>query len=256
MDDDPDPAFKAMADPTRRHLLDRLFERDGRSLGELESGLSMTRFGVMKHLRVLEEAGLVTSRRSGRERLHYLNPVPIRLIHDRWIDKYSEPRVAALADLKHQLEEDVMATTEQARTTQVYQVFIRSSPEQIWEAITTPELTARYFHGARIEVSADRYASHGPDGSVWGEAAVTEFDPPHRLVHGWRSMYNPELAGESESRVTWEIDPQESGFCRLTVTHDQLEGAPKTAASVAGEGWMFVLSGLKTLLETGKPLAA
>jgi uncharacterized protein YndB with AHSA1/START domain len=176
----------------------------------------------MKHLRVLEEAGLVTSRRSGRERLHYLNPVPIRLIHDRWIDKYSEPRVEALADLKHQLEEDVMATTEPAR----------------------------------IEVSADRYASHGPDGSVWGEAAVAEFDPPRRLVHGWRSMYNPELAGESESRVTWEIDPQEGGFCRLTVIHDQLEGAPKTAASVSGERWMFVLSGLKTLLETGAPLAA
>jgi DNA-binding transcriptional ArsR family regulator len=102
---DDDRVFKALADPTRRHLLDRLFERDGRSLGELESDLEMTRFGVMKHLRVLEDAGLVTSRRSGREKLHFLNPVPIRLIHDRWIDKYTEHRVAALADLKHRLEE-------------------------------------------------------------------------------------------------------------------------------------------------------
>jgi len=101
---DDDRVFKALADPTRRHLLDRLFERDGRSLGELESELEMTRFGVMKHLRVLEEAGLVVSRRSGREKLHYLNPVPIRLIHDRWIDKYTEHRVAALADLKNRLE--------------------------------------------------------------------------------------------------------------------------------------------------------
>ena len=105
MANDDDRVFKALADPTRRHLLDRLFERDGRSLGELEGDLEMTRFGVMKHLRVLEEAGLVTSRRSGREKLHFLNPVPIRLVHDRWIDKFSEHRVAALADLKHTLEE-------------------------------------------------------------------------------------------------------------------------------------------------------
>jgi len=102
---DDDRVFKALADPTRRYLLDRLFERDGRSLGELEGELEMTRFGVMKHLRVLEEAGLVVSRRSGREKLHFLNPVPIRLIHDRWIDKYTEHRVAALTDLKSELEE-------------------------------------------------------------------------------------------------------------------------------------------------------
>src|SRR5438874_7433755 len=102
---DDDRVFKALADPTRRFLLDRLFERDGRTLRELESELEMTRFGVMKHLRVLEEAGLVVARRRGREKLHYLNPVPIWLIRDRWIDKYTEHRVAALADLKHKLEE-------------------------------------------------------------------------------------------------------------------------------------------------------
>ncbi|HVU77017.1 MAG TPA: metalloregulator ArsR/SmtB family transcription factor [Gaiellaceae bacterium] len=104
MDDD-DLVFRALADPTRRHLLDRLFERDGRTLTELESDLEMTRFGVMKHLRVLEEAGLVVARRSGREKHHFLNPVPIRLIHDRWIDKYTERRVSALSDLKQRLEE-------------------------------------------------------------------------------------------------------------------------------------------------------
>jgi DNA-binding transcriptional ArsR family regulator len=102
---DDDGVFKALADPTRRHLLDRLFERDGRTLGELESELEMTRFGVMKHLRVLEDAGLVVRRRSGRESLHFLNPVPIRLVHDRWIDKYTERRVSVLADLKKNLEE-------------------------------------------------------------------------------------------------------------------------------------------------------
>jgi DNA-binding transcriptional ArsR family regulator len=104
--EDDDRVFRALADPTRRHLLDRLFERDGRTLTELESGLEMTRFGVMKHLRVLEEAGLVATRRSGREKLHFLNPVPIRLIHDRWIDKYTERRVSALADLKGALEKE------------------------------------------------------------------------------------------------------------------------------------------------------
>jgi DNA-binding transcriptional ArsR family regulator len=102
---DDDRVFKALADPTRRHLLDRLFERDGRTLGELESELAMTRFGVMKHLRSLEDAGLVVTRRQGREKLHYLNPVPIRLVHDRWIDKYTEHRVSALSELKTQLEE-------------------------------------------------------------------------------------------------------------------------------------------------------
>src|SRR5436190_3610788 len=102
---DDDGVFKALADPTRRHLLDRLFERDGRTLGDLESEVEMSRFGVMKHLRVLAEAGLVASRRSGREKLHFLNPVPIRLIHDRWIDKYTEHRVSALAELKSELED-------------------------------------------------------------------------------------------------------------------------------------------------------
>jgi DNA-binding transcriptional ArsR family regulator len=101
---DDDHVFKALADPTRRHLLDRLHDRDGRTLSELEAGLQMTRFGVMKHLRVLEEAGLISTRRSGREKLHFLNPVPIRLIHDRWIDKYTERHVTALSDLKRNLE--------------------------------------------------------------------------------------------------------------------------------------------------------
>jgi len=250
---DDDRVFKALADPTRRHLLDRLFERDGRSVTELESELEMTRFGVMKHLRVLEEAGLVVARRSGREKRHHLNPVPIRLIHDRWIGKYTEARVSALADLKTSLEEGAMSTTT-AQTTQVYQVFIRATPEQIWDAITKPEFTRRYFHGANLENTPERHYSTGPNGDVWGDSATREWDPPRRLVHGWRSLYNDELAREQESRVTWEIEPKDGGYCLLTVVHDELEGAPRTAESVAGPGWMMVLSGLKTLLETGEPL--
>ena len=142
------------------------------------------------------------------------------------------------------------------QTTQVYQVFIRSTPEKIWQAITEPEFTVRYFHGSRITATAERYIAHGPDGDTWGDAAVLEFEPPRRLVHGWRSMYDPELAAEPESRVTWEIEPREEGLCLLTVIHDQLDASPKTAASVTGPGWAFVVSGLKTLLETGEPLAA
>jgi uncharacterized protein YndB with AHSA1/START domain len=254
---DDDLVFKALADPTRRLLLDRLFERDGRTLTELESQLDMTRFGVMKHLRVLEDAGLVVSRKTGRTRSHYLNPVPIRRIHDRWIGKYTERQAAALSELKTQLEETVTTMTEdKALTTQVYRVFIQATPERIWEAITTPEFTAKYFHGARIRVDEDHYVSHGPDGAVWGDDKVLEYDPPRRLVHGWRSMYDEEMAKERSSRVTWEIEPQDDGTCMLTVVHDQLEGAPKTAASVSGRGWMYVLSGLKTLLETGTPLGS
>jgi uncharacterized protein YndB with AHSA1/START domain len=147
-------------------------------------------------------------------------------------------------------------TTMTAQTTQVYQVFIKATPEAIWEAITKPEFTAKYFHGARIDVTSERYHALSPDDDVWGDSQTYEFDPPRRLVHGWRSLYDEEMALEEESRVTWEIEPKDGGVCLLTVVHDRLDGAPKTAASVGGEGWMYVLSGLKTLLETGKPLVA
>jgi len=147
-----------------------------------------------------------------------------------------------------------MTTMTEIQTTQVYQVFIQATPEQIWEAITNPDFTQKYFYGARIELANGRRIAHGPGGELWGDEAVLESDPPHRLVHQWRSQYDPELAAEEPSRVTWEIESQDGGVSLLTVVHDQLEGAPKTAAGVAGVGWMMVLSGLKTLLETGKPL--
>lgn len=142
-----------------------------------------------------------------------------------------------------------MTTPIHTDTRQVYRVTINATPEQIWEAITTPEFTARYFHGARITVTPERYVSIGTDDSIWGDSAVLEFDPPRRLVHGWDSMYDAELAREPTSRVTWEIAPRADGACDLTVTHDELEHSPKTAASVSGPGWMGVLTGLKALLE-------
>jgi uncharacterized protein YndB with AHSA1/START domain len=145
-------------------------------------------------------------------------------------------------------------TTMTATTTQVYQVFIKATPEQVWDAITKPEFTERYFYGQRIENTAERRTWHNSEGKLVADGPVIEYNPPRRLVHGWRSLYDPEMAEEDESRVTWEIEAQEGGLSLLTVIHDQLEGAPKTAASVAGPGWMMVLSGLKTLLETGEPL--
>jgi uncharacterized protein YndB with AHSA1/START domain len=147
-------------------------------------------------------------------------------------------------------------STMTATTTQVYELYIRATPEQIWEAITTPEFTTKYFYGARITINANGRKSTSPDGSQsWGDGAVLEYDPPRRLVHEWLSLYDPELAAEEPSRVTWEIEASDGGYSKLTVVHDRLEGAPKTAQSVSGGGWMMVLSGLKTLLETGEPLA-
>ena len=147
-----------------------------------------------------------------------------------------------------------MTATATAQTTQVYRLFIRATPEQVWEAITDPAFISQYFHGGTFEIAGGRRRSWGPDGKVWGDEPIYEQDPPRRFVHGWRSLYNPELSAEGQSRVTWEIEARDNGLTLLTVTHDQLEDAPKTAANVSGAGWMFVLSGLKTLLETGRPL--
>ena len=146
-----------------------------------------------------------------------------------------------------------MSTTETATTTQVYQLFIKATPEAIWEAICKPEFTVRYFYRARIENTPERHLAYGPNGETWGDSQTFEYDPPRRLVHEWKALYDDELATEEPSRVTWEIEPRDDGTSLLTVTHDRLENAPKTAASVAG-GWMYVLSGLKTLLETGESM--
>jgi uncharacterized protein YndB with AHSA1/START domain len=145
-------------------------------------------------------------------------------------------------------------STMTALATQVYSVFIRATPEQIWEAITKPEFSQKYFYGSHVEVTPEWYRGTDGAGSDLVSGPVFEFDPPRRLSHGWRSLYAPELAGEDESRVTWEIEPLEGGISKLTVVHDRLDNSPKTAESVSGDGWMHVLSGLKTLLETGKPL--
>ena len=145
-------------------------------------------------------------------------------------------------------------TTASVTTTQVYQLFIKATPEQVWDAITKSEFTTRYFYASRVEMENGRRRAYGPNGELWGDSAILEEDPPRRLVHEWQGLYDPELAAEEASRVTWEIEPQDGGVCKLTIVHDRLEASPKTAVSVSGAGWMHVLSGVKTLLETGEPL--
>jgi len=204
----------------------------------------------MKHLRVLERAGLVVTRRRGREKLHFLNPVPIRLVHDRWVSKYAEPWAAALSDLKHRLENKTMV--------KVFEIYIKTTPERLWEAITNPEMRSKYTFG--LQVRSDwTPGSHytGTAGTQSVSPAMTilegenlEVEPPRRLVQSFNALWSDDVKREGTSRVTWEITQIEDS-CRLTVTHDQLrEGAH---AELYG-GWPMILSGLKTLLETGEDL--
>lgn len=239
-----DAVFKALADPTRRSLLDALFERDGQSLSALQERATMTRFGVMKHLKLLEEAGLIVARRRGREKLHYLNPMPIRLIHDRWIDKYAAPWAAALGAMKAELEEKTME--------KVFEIYIKTTPERLWRAITDPEQRARYNFGALVTsewTAGSRYEGVGGGRPIF-EGENLEVDPPRRLVQSYRALWGEDVKTEGTSRVTWEIEPT-GDSCRLTVIHDQLrEGANNQLYG----GWPMILSGLKTLLETGETL--
>ncbi len=240
-----DEVFRALADPTRRSLLDELYRQDGQTLSALEQRLPMTRFGVMKHLRVLEEAGLVTTRRRGREKLHFLNPVPIRLVHDRWVSKYAEPWAAALSGLKNSLETPM---------DRVFEIYIRTTPERLWEAITDPEIRSKYNFGARINsdwAPGSRFEMSHPDADgLLGEGENLEVDPPRRLVQSMVALWSDEVKSEGTSRVTWEIEPI-GDSCRLTVTHGQLrEGANEELYG----GWPMILSGLKTWLETGETL--
>ena len=239
-----DEIFRALADPTRRSLLDELFRRDGQTLGELEGRFDMSRFGVMKHLKQLEEAGLVVTRRRGREKLHFLNPVPIRLVHDRWVSKYAEPWATALSGLKERLENPME---------KVFEIYIRTTPERLWEAITDGDIRSKYQFGARITsdwTPGSRYEMGTPGGMLLGEGEILESDPPRRLVQTMTALWSDDVKSEGSTRITWDIEPVEDS-CRLTVTHDQLrEGANPELYG----GWPMIISGLKTWLETGELL--
>jgi uncharacterized protein YndB with AHSA1/START domain len=240
-----DAVFRALADPTRRSLLDELFRQDGQTLTALVERFSMTRFGVMKHLKQLEEAGLVVTKRRGREKLHFLNAVPIRLIHDRWVTKYAEPWAAELSGLKHRLEHPVE---------KIFEIYIRTTPERLWQAITDPEIRSKYNFGSRVTsdwTPGSRFEMRHPNApALLGEGENLVVEPPRRLVQSMTALWGDDVKAEGTSRVTWEIEPV-GDSCRLTVTHDQLR---VDANDQLYGGWPMILSGLKTWLETGEVL--
>src|ERR1700757_1682042 len=240
-----DAVFRALAAPPRRSLLDELFAKDGQTLSALEARIDMTRFGVMKHLKVLEDAGLVVTRRRGREKLHFLNPVPIRLIHDRWVSKYAEPWAAALSELKENLEKPME---------KIFEIYIRTTPERLWEAIVDPQIRSKYNFGAGVTSDwtpgARLEFGHPGAPGLLGEGEVLEVDPPRKLVHTMTALWGDDVKSEGPSRVTWEIE-QVADSCRLIVTHDQLRDGAND--QIYG-GWPMILSGLKTWLETGELL--
>jgi uncharacterized protein YndB with AHSA1/START domain/DNA-binding transcriptional ArsR family regulator len=252
MDDSTAPAFRALADPSRRLLLDRLFERDGQTLGELTAHLpEMTRFGVMRHLGVLESAGLISTRREGREKRHFLNPVPIRLIHDRWISKYAAPVLGAMSALKGHLEAPPMAVPPD-QIDHVYSIFINAAPDRIWRAITDGDDTVRYYYGTRVRSdwnvgSPIRYDY--PDGTVAADGEVLAADPPKRLEMTFLARWDPELEAEGPVRQVWELEPVDAAT-KLTVTTIGLRAGTRLAEQFSG-GMVFIVSGLKSTVEAG-----
>ncbi|HEX3265407.1 MAG TPA: SRPBCC domain-containing protein [Candidatus Limnocylindrales bacterium] len=257
MDDSTAPAFRALADPSRRLLLDRLFERDGQSLGELTVHLpEMTRFGVMRHLGVLESAGLISTRKVGREKRHYLNPVPIRRIHDRWISKYAAPVVGTMSALKDHLEAPPMAVPPD-ELEHVYSIYINAEPDRVWRAITDGNETVEYYYGTRVSSDwqvGSRISYDNDDGTVAADGEVISIDPPTRLEMTFHARWDPEAEADGPIRHIWELAP-EDGQTRLTVTTRGLRKGSKNAESF-GSGIVYIVSGLKTFVEGGRAAVA
>jgi len=242
-----DAVFKALSDPTRRQLLDTLRDRGGLTLTQLEEGMGMTRFGVMKHLKVLEEANLVLTRRDGRFKYHYLNALPIQEVADRWMAPYAKPLARFALNLKNALEsEPPMAD----KPDFVFSTYIRTTPDRLWDALTNPEMTQQFYYGGRVQAElkpGGNFSYLAPNGEINLHGEVLEIDPPKKLVTTFRATW-AEAGGET-TRVMYEIEPM-GEVCKFTMTHFDYE---KSKAGVE-EGWPIIVAGLKTLLETGKPL--
>lgn len=274
-DMDADAVFRALSDPGRRRLLDRLNERNGLTLTELCADMGMTRQSVSKHLDVLETAGLVTTLRQGREKHHYLNAAPINDIANRWISSYDRARAEALSDLKTALEATDMDTTKD--TTFVYTTYIHATPERVWQGLTDPAFTKQYWRhpsAGGVEMRTDwkkgsTYdVTYEQSGLVVSgdEQIILESDPPRRLAYTWHT-FTPEWAAahgidqtqgeqwaaEPRSKVAFDIEDTGSGVVKLTVVHDGFEPGSAVLQGVSG-GWPAVISALKTLLETGSAL--
>ena len=258
--------FRALADPSRRRLLDDLNERGGQTLRELCGGMDMARQSVSKHLAVLEDAGLITTVRRGREKLHYLNAAPIGEIADRWISRYHRHRAEALSDLKRALEETTVQSPAFAYTT-----FIRTTPKQLWQALTDPAFTRRYWQGTEFETdwrAGSTMVLRNPDLGLEvadPEQVVLESDPYRRLSYTWHTFtedwaraykvddeFLARVTGEGRSKVSFDIE-QLGSMVKLTVLHDNFDEGSAVLEGVS-QGWPAILSSLKTLLETGDVL--
>jgi uncharacterized protein YndB with AHSA1/START domain/DNA-binding transcriptional ArsR family regulator len=241
-----DAVFKALADPTRRQLLDGLRDRAGQTLTELEQGLGMTRFGVMKHLKVLEEASLVVTRREGRFKYHYLNALPIQEVADRWMAPYGKPLARFALDLKNALESP---QTMADKPDLILETYIRTTPAELWDALVNPEKTSRYYYGGRVQADlrvGGRFYYLEPNGEMNLDGEVIEVVPERKLVTTFKARW---AADGKPTRVMYEIEPR-GEVCKLTLTHFAYE----EARAGVEQGWPIILSGLKTWLETGQSL--
>jgi len=248
-----DEVFRAIDDGGRRTLLDALFERDGRTLVELSTLLpDMTRQGVMNHLRVLETAGLVTTHKVGRQRFHYLNPVPIQLISDRWISKYAAPRVDAIVAVANRTEKG----TTMERPVHIYQSYIRASVDDVWQAIVDPDQTVQYFYGTRVqsdwEVGGAMNYTNTDGSELVSEGTVLAIDPPKRIEFTFRALWDDGLAAEGPCREVWAL-ADVNGMTQLTIELYDIATDSKTYTDFV-QGFPYIVSGMKSLLETGTAL--
>jgi uncharacterized protein YndB with AHSA1/START domain/DNA-binding transcriptional ArsR family regulator len=247
-DDGTAAVFKALAEPTRRHLLDRLHADNGQTLAALCRNLPATRQAITQHLALLEATGLISTVRRGREKLHYLNPVPLHEIYERWIAKFERPDLHALSGLKSHLEQD----TSMDKPTLVYVTYIATTPDQLWAALTDPEITARYWGHRNVSswTKGERWEHRRlADDGVDILGTILEVDPPRRLVHTWAGATDADDPTR-HSQVTFDLEPV-GEVVRLTVTHENL---PAEQVQGTNDGWPKVLASLKSLLETGQPL--
>jgi uncharacterized protein YndB with AHSA1/START domain len=212
---------------------------------------------LLKHLNLLEQAGLITTRKVGREKLHYLIAVPLRQLYDRWVSKYSEPWAIELTTVKNELERE---TKMENKPRHVYRIAIKATPEQVWQAITDPAKTSKFWFNCSIRSNWEigtPFELWNPEGKKQAEGIILTIDPPQKLVMSWKFLSFPDVANESASRITWEIDShaEYSGVTLVTIVHDEFEQAVNTA-KILEKGLPIVLSGMKTLLETGSTLTS
>ena len=243
--------FKALAATSRRKVLDALFRVDGQTLTELCATASMTRQGLSRHLQVLEDAGLIVTEFRGREKRHFLNPVPIREMTERWLRKYSENQLQAIDHLKKTVEKPEMNKHAFA-----YQTWIRAPRQRVWASLTDPAFTSKYFHATHVDSTwdpgAEIFYRYAPDGEIAVDGRVLEIDPPNRLVISWHVRYDERAIREQPSRVTFTLD-EDNGQTRLKIVHDQFPDDSVVFEGIS-EGWPWIISSMKSLLETGEAL--